>query len=247
MSSIAFKGVHSLITINTVTSYAAFRDLRFFIPRNFREAFQKKKNQNVNFFQIGPDPPPLEIWTGIFEDKNFQQILTCLRTLHTSFTNFDILTMYLVASDFVKTKSILKFYFIFYLSKIQFRQCELWGWPPPPFGKSSHFEFFFYPSLFFFFLTLPLWTFARISRGVVSGAASRTELPCHLRGVYQYQGWSYHQVGLLPTGLPRLNDLRKGLHSASWMTITWGVSTKSANVVTAAPSTETVNDHCHQL
>ena len=43
---------------------------------------------------------------------------------------------------------------------------------------------------------------------MVSGAASRTELPCHLRGVYQYQGWSYHRVGLLPTGLPRLNDLR---------------------------------------
>ena len=108
-----------------------------------REAL--KKNQNVNFFQIGPDPPtPLEIWAGIFEEKNFKQILTCLRTLHTSFTNFDILTMYLVVSDFVKTGSILKFYLIFNPSKIQFRQCELWGrLPPPPFGKSSDFEFIF--------------------------------------------------------------------------------------------------------
>ena len=105
---------------------------------NLREAIQKK----IKMWTFSKLVPPLEIWTEIFEDIFFKQILTGLLTLHTSFSNFDILTMYLVASDFVKTESILKFYLIFNLSKIQFRQCELWGQPPPPFWKKFTFWFF---------------------------------------------------------------------------------------------------------
>ena len=50
--------------------------------------------------------------------------------------------MYLVACDFVKTESILKLWLIFNLSKIQFRQCELWG-RPPPLWKKVQIEIFF--------------------------------------------------------------------------------------------------------
>ena len=51
--------------------------------------------------------------------------------------------MYLVACDFVKTESILKLCLIFNLSKIQFRQCELWGRPPPLLEKVHILNFFF--------------------------------------------------------------------------------------------------------
>ena len=51
------------------------------------------------------------------------------------------MSIYLVACDFVKTESNYKVWLLFNLSKIQLRQCELWGWPPTPFWKK--FTYFF--------------------------------------------------------------------------------------------------------
>ena len=96
--------------------------------------------------QVSPTLPPILghiLRCLAFSENFFKQILTCLRTLHTNLTIFYILSLYLVACDFVKTESILKLCLILNLSKIQFRQCELWGRPPPLLKKVHILNFFF--------------------------------------------------------------------------------------------------------
>ena len=63
-----------------------------------------KKNLNVNFFQIGPEPPSK--YEPEFLKKNVKLISTFLSTLHTNFRNYAIMSIYLEACDFVKTESI---------------------------------------------------------------------------------------------------------------------------------------------
>ena len=98
----------------------------------FAKGSRHKKNQNVNFFQIGLDPPPPPTKCKLFS-KSFLTIYF-LNWKHFFFSPLNSLSLHNILMPILK-------HVIFNNSKYQ--KCKLWVDPPPPFGKSLQFELFF--------------------------------------------------------------------------------------------------------